>query len=77
MYSKDSLLGLSFLINMGGGEEVKGHLRGFVTPGMELTPCDKGFCEFKKRKKEKKERKKEIKAHLESKTLGKPGGSAV
>lgn len=48
MYSKDSLLRLSFLINMGGGGEVKGHLLGSLVPRTELTQCDKGFCELKK-----------------------------
>lgn len=37
----------SRLINMGGGGEVKGHLRGSLVPGTELTRRDKGFCELK------------------------------
>lgn len=47
MYSKDSLLRLSFLINIGGGGEVKGHLQGSIVPCTELTQCNKAFCELK------------------------------
>lgn len=48
MYSKDSLLRLSFLINMGGGGEVTGHLQASLLPCTELTLCNKGFYELKK-----------------------------
>lgn len=49
MYSKDSLLRLSLLINMGGGGKVKRHLQGSLVPCAKLTQCDKGFCESKKK----------------------------
>lgn len=60
MYSKDSLLRLSFLINLGGGGKVKGRLQGTLVPCAKLTQCDKGFCESEKKKK---------KAHMERKML--------
>lgn len=60
MYSKDSLLRLSFLINLGGGGKVKGRLQGALVPCAKLTQCDKGFCEPEKKKK---------KAHMERKML--------
>lgn len=60
MYSKDSLLRLALLINMGGGGKVKGHLQGSLVPCAKLTQCDKGFCESKK---------KINKAHMERKML--------